>query len=201
MKSNGVLCNVKARLRKLPPVRLLKNDGVLPLSNAWLRRLSGDGRLKLRLKRNSNAKLLPLQPDETLCTANFGSIKNRRDCSAEFDKVPTFKGTKPNFYAIPWPVLQSWTTLLPENITEDAVEEFFAHLEDRMTTEEFKAYVSKAHKRFHPNRWDARVILSKDNPELTEMLAAANKTVIQALGPRYDRLFRAEVIHNAERWP
>lgn len=62
--------------------------------------------------------------------------------------------------AIPWPVLQSPSTFAVEDVTWQAVEEFFEAFRSKMRTQDFKNLVEKSHRRFHPDRWRSRSLLT-----------------------------------------
>ena len=62
--------------------------------------------------------------------------------------------------AVPWPVLQSPKDFSVEDVTWQAVEEFFGAFESKMRTQDFKILVEKSHRRFHPDRWRSRSLLT-----------------------------------------
>ncbi|RDB16791.1 hypothetical protein Hypma_002622 [Hypsizygus marmoreus] len=91
--------------------------------------------------------------------------------------------------AVPWPVLQSPRTFTMEDVTWQAVEEFFEVVKSKMRSQDFKTLVEKSHRRFHPDRWRSRSLLTSvaDEAERGCMEVAAN-TVAQALTPMWQRL-------------
>ena len=89
-----------------------------------------------------------------------------------------------DFEAVPWPVLLSPATLRVEDIEWAAVEAFFEAARRHMRAQDFKVFVEKSHKRFHPDRWRARGVLkSVADEEVRGSLEVAATTVAQALTP------------------
>ncbi|KAF9027793.1 hypothetical protein BDP27DRAFT_1247323 [Rhodocollybia butyracea] len=64
-----------------------------------------------------------------------------------------------SFDLVPWPVLTSPATLSEEDIDWNNVEKFFNAIQPTMRPQEFKVFVEKSHRRFHPDRWRARGLL------------------------------------------
>jgi len=108
--------------------------------------------------------------------------------------------------AVPWPVLQSPKAFSVEDVTWQAVEEFFGAFESKMRTQDFKLLVEKSHRRFHPDRWRSRSLLTSvvDETERECMevgastgfwiyffnpdVSSAANTVAQALTPMWQQL-------------
>lgn len=61
--------------------------------------------------------------------------------------------------AVPWPVLQSPVTFSVEDVDWAAVEKFFEAVKPHMRSQDFKIFVEKSHRRFHPDRWRSRSLL------------------------------------------
>jgi hypothetical protein len=60
---------------------------------------------------------------------------------------------------VPWPVLQSPINFSVEDVTWGAVEKFFQEAKDLMRPQDYKMFVEKSHRRFHPDRWRSRSLL------------------------------------------
>jgi len=85
---------------------------------------------------------------------------------------------------VPWPVLSSPATLAAEDIDWAAVEAFFKAAKPHMRSQDYKIFVEKSHKRFHPDRWRARGLLrSVQDEETRNCLEVAANTVAQAITP------------------
>ncbi|KAI0358482.1 hypothetical protein OH77DRAFT_1185317 [Trametes cingulata] len=112
------------------------------------------------------------------------AIERYKLLSEAFDAAKFTAEDPVMFETIPWPVLHSPVTLRVEDIDWSAVEEFFAAARRHMRPQDYKAFVEKSHKRFHPDRWRARGVLkSVADEELRGCLEVAANTVAQALTP------------------
>lgn len=60
---------------------------------------------------------------------------------------------------VPWPVLQSPLTFAVEDVSWLAVEKFFYEVKGLMRPQDYKSFVEKSHRRFHPDRWRGRSLL------------------------------------------
>ncbi|TFK75437.1 hypothetical protein BDN72DRAFT_757762 [Pluteus cervinus] len=60
---------------------------------------------------------------------------------------------------VPWPVLQSPARFSIEDVDWTAVEKFFETVKPHMRAQDFKVFVEKSHRRFHPDRWRSRSLL------------------------------------------
>jgi hypothetical protein len=60
---------------------------------------------------------------------------------------------------VPWPVLQSPLTFSVEDVNWFAVEKFFYEVKGLMRPQDYKCFVEKSHRRFHPDRWRSRSLL------------------------------------------
>ncbi|KAI0930301.1 hypothetical protein AcV5_007057 [Taiwanofungus camphoratus] len=88
------------------------------------------------------------------------------------------------FEIVPWPVLHTPATLTVEDVDWTAVEAFFNAVKPHLRAQDYKTFVEKSHKRFHPDRWRARGLLkSVEDIELRDCLEVAANTVAQALTP------------------
>ena len=88
------------------------------------------------------------------------------------------------FEDIPWPTLRAPFTFGPEDIDWSAVESFFHTVRGHMRAQDYRVFVEKSHRRFHPDRWSARCLLTavKDD-DVRGMIEVAANTVAQALTP------------------
>ncbi|KAF7981865.1 hypothetical protein HWV62_31421 [Athelia sp. TMB] len=88
------------------------------------------------------------------------------------------------FADVPWPVLHAPGAFDVADIDWAAVEAFFQAVRPYVRVEEYKVFVEKSHRRFHPDRWRSRRILASvaDEAEREELELAANVTA-QALTP------------------
>lgn len=104
---------------------------------------------------------------------------------AEAFDATKFSAENPvDFRDIPWPVLHRPTTYSAQDVDWSAVEAFFISVRSHMKNQDYKVFVEKSHRRFHPDRWRARrVLLSIQNDEVRETLEVAANTVAQAITP------------------
>ena len=112
------------------------------------------------------------------------ALERYKVLSEEFD-VARFTPDQPiTFIDIPWPVLHSPYRLTVEDVEWSAVERFFATVKTHMRSQDYKDFVEKSHRRFHPDRWRARKLWSAvhDDVERSWLEVAAN-TVAQAITP------------------
>ncbi|KAI0305612.1 hypothetical protein B0F90DRAFT_1666464 [Multifurca ochricompacta] len=88
------------------------------------------------------------------------------------------------FEDIPWPTLRAPYTFGPEDIDWAAVESFFHTVRGHMRAQDYRVFVEKSHRRFHPDRWRARGLLTAVRDENARgMIEVAANTVAQALTP------------------
>ncbi|KAI0268717.1 hypothetical protein BC834DRAFT_650355 [Gloeopeniophorella convolvens] len=88
------------------------------------------------------------------------------------------------FEDIPWPTLRAPYTFGPEDIDWAAVEAFFQAMRGHMRLQDYRTFVEKSHRRFHPDRWSARGLLNAVKDETVRgMVEVAANTVAQALTP------------------
>ncbi|KAF7792399.1 hypothetical protein EIP86_003436 [Pleurotus ostreatoroseus] len=109
----------------------------------------------------------------------------RYKCLSEaFDSAQFTLDSPISFLTIPWPVLHRPSKLSVEDIDWQAVEQFFDAVKKHMRSQDYKEFVERSHKRFHPDRWRARRVLqSVEDEELKSCLEVAANTVAQALTP------------------
>lgn len=96
-----------------------------------------------------------------------------------------FSSSEPlTFEDVPWPTLISPSTLTVEDVEWVTVENFFQTVKSHMSENEYKVFVEKSQRRFHPDRWSSRSLLNTvaDETERGSLEVAAN-TVAQALTP------------------
>ncbi|KAH9002117.1 hypothetical protein EDB86DRAFT_3074445 [Lactarius hatsudake] len=88
------------------------------------------------------------------------------------------------FEDVPWPTLRRPFTFGPEDIDWAAVETFFHTVRGHMRAQDYRVFVQKSHRRFHPDRWSARGLLTAVKDENARgMIEVAANTVAQALTP------------------
>ncbi|KAG9316377.1 hypothetical protein JVU11DRAFT_2410 [Chiua virens] len=112
------------------------------------------------------------------------ALEHYRVLCDKFDE-PKFTARKSiTFHDIPWPVLHAPSRLTVEDVDWSAVEIFFATVKLHMRLQDYKEFVEKSHRRFHPDRWRARKIWTAvaDEVERGYLEVAAN-TVAQAITP------------------
>ncbi|KAE9411507.1 hypothetical protein BT96DRAFT_968929 [Gymnopus androsaceus JB14] len=87
------------------------------------------------------------------------ALERYKALSEAFDTTK-FNNIEPvSFDIVPWPVLASPARLSVEDIDWNAVEKFFDAVRPHMRTQDFKVFVEKSHRRFHPDRWRSRGLL------------------------------------------
>jgi hypothetical protein len=112
------------------------------------------------------------------------ALERYRILSEEFDAARFTPDQSITFLDIPWPVLHSPSRLTVEDVDWSAVERFFATVKTHMRSQDYKDFVERSHRRFHPDRWRARKLWSavRDDVERSCLEVAAN-TVAQAITP------------------
>lgn len=112
------------------------------------------------------------------------ALERYKTLSDEFDTQRFSPDVPITFYDIPWPVLQAPSRLTVENVDWAAVEAFFTAIKMHMRSQDYREFVEKSHRRFHPDRWRARKVwvAVRDDVERNFMEVAAN-TVAQAITP------------------
>ncbi|KAG9221127.1 hypothetical protein CCMSSC00406_0005434 [Pleurotus cornucopiae] len=109
--------------------------------------------------------------------------------SDAFDEAKYSRSSPLTFEDIPWPVLHPPMTFRAEDIEWQDVEKFFHQVKLHMKPQDYKPFVVKCHRRFHPDRWRSRGLLNsiKDETDRNCLEVAAN-TVAQALTPLWREL-------------
>lgn len=112
------------------------------------------------------------------------ALERYKVLSEEFDTVKFTPDQPIAFLDIPWPVLHHPSRLTVEDVDWSAVERFFATVKTSMRPQDYKDFVERSHRRFHPDRWRARKLWSaiRDDVERSCLEVAAN-TVAQAITP------------------
>lgn len=87
------------------------------------------------------------------------ALERYRILSEAFDTAKYTQEDPVSFDMIPWPVLSSPISLSIEDVSWAAVENFFAAVQSHMRPQDYKTFVEKSHKRFHPDRWRSRGVL------------------------------------------
>lgn len=112
------------------------------------------------------------------------ALERYRMLSDEFDAAKFTPEQSITFHDIPWPVLHPPSRLTIEDVDWSAVETFFATVKSHMRLQDYKEFVEKSHRRFHPDRWRARKIWTAVTDEVERgYLEVAANTVAQALTP------------------
>jgi hypothetical protein len=104
-----------------------------------------------------------------------------------FDNAKFSQSEPLMFEDVPWPVLSRSFSV--EDVDWAAVERFFEAVKPHMRGDEYSGFVEKSHRRFHPDRWKSRRLLTSiaDHGDRECMEVAAN-TVAQALTPLWRNL-------------
>ncbi|KAJ8519926.1 hypothetical protein ONZ45_g3158 [Pleurotus djamor] len=112
------------------------------------------------------------------------ALERCRTLSEYFDTTKYSSENPLCFDDIPWPVLSPPQSFSAEDIDWSTVEKFFRAIRVHMKPLDYKSFVEKCHKRFHPDRWRSRGLLKSiaDETERNCLEVAAN-TVAQALTP------------------
>ncbi|KAG2150509.1 hypothetical protein DEU56DRAFT_869324 [Suillus clintonianus] len=112
------------------------------------------------------------------------ALERYKVLSEEFDTTRFTPDQPIAFLDIPWPVLHHPSCLTVEDVDWSAVEKFFATVKTSMRPQDYKDFVERSHRRFHPDRWRARKVWSaiRDDVERGCLEVAAN-TVAQAITP------------------
>lgn len=105
--------------------------------------------------------------------------------SNEFDTLKFQESQPLTFESIPLPILAAPCDMILDEIDWSAVERFFEAMENRLQDRaEDRAFVEKAHRRFHPDKWRARGILNSVlDDDLRSQLEVAGNVVAQAITP------------------
>ena len=110
------------------------------------------------------------------------ALERYRSLCESFDE--SAKPASLMFEDIPWPTLSAPFTFGPEDIDWAAVEAFFRTVRGHMRAQDYRIFVEKSHRRFHPDRWSARGLLAAiRDDDVRGMIEVAANTVAQALTP------------------
>lgn len=110
------------------------------------------------------------------------ALERYRVLCASFDEAA--KPLELTFEDVPWPTLHRPYTFGPEDIDWSAVETFFQTIRGHMRAQDYRVFVQNSHRRFHPDRWSARGLLTAVKDEHARgMIEVAANTVAQALTP------------------
>ncbi|KAJ7579272.1 hypothetical protein C8J56DRAFT_340929 [Mycena floridula] len=117
------------------------------------------------------------------------ALERYKVLSETFDAARFSEDYPVEFEMIPWPILTSPMHMSVEDVDWAAVEKFFRAVQPHMRAQDFKTFMEKSHRRFHPDRWRSRRILSgvRDEAERGCLEVAAN-TVSQAVTPLWREL-------------
>ncbi|VDC07693.1 unnamed protein product [Peniophora sp. CBMAI 1063] len=112
------------------------------------------------------------------------ALERYRQLADAFDARKFGAGQEFSFEDVPWPTLRQPLSFGPEDIDWSEVETFFGAARSRMRWADYASFVEKSHRRFHPDRWRSRGVLTSvvDETARNAMEVAAN-TVAQALTP------------------
>ena len=117
------------------------------------------------------------------------ALERYKALSEAFDKLNFFRGDVVVFEIIPWPVLKRPNTFGVEDVDWTSVEAFFKEISLYLSATEYKNLVEKSHKRFHPDRWRSRRVLTcVEDEEEKECLEVAANTVAQAITPLWQEV-------------
>ncbi|KAH7907722.1 hypothetical protein BJ138DRAFT_1116438 [Hygrophoropsis aurantiaca] len=112
------------------------------------------------------------------------ALERYKVLSEDFDNAKFGPAQPLAFHDIPWPVLTPPSRFTVEDVDWSAVEKFFETVRTHMRPQDYKVFVEKSHRRFHPDRWRARKVWSavQDENDRAYLEVAAN-TVAQAITP------------------
>ncbi|KAI1789837.1 hypothetical protein LXA43DRAFT_850316, partial [Ganoderma leucocontextum] len=112
------------------------------------------------------------------------AVKCYITAGAAFDETKFSLDNPILFEKVPWPTLLPPWRVREEDITWQAVEEFFAKAYARLSAKEYMDMVEKSHKRFHVDRWRARQLMkSVGNKEWEDRLETVVNVASQAVTP------------------
>ncbi len=87
------------------------------------------------------------------------ALARYREVSEAFEEAKFTAEDPVTFDSVPWPILKAPVDLSVEDIDWASVERFFSAVEPLMRTSEYKTFVEKSQRRFHPDRWRSRNVL------------------------------------------
>ncbi|KAG0706138.1 hypothetical protein DFH29DRAFT_205702 [Suillus ampliporus] len=135
-------------------------------------------------RRQEQRRIRQRQRWESGVWTSHRALERYRILSEEFDTAKFTPDQPITFLDVPWPVLHPPSRLTVEDVDWSAVERFFATVKTSMRPQDYKDFVERSHRRFHPDRWRARKVWSavRDDVERSCLEVAAN-TVAQAITP------------------
>lgn len=141
-------------------------------------------REKLRCQRRDIAHGIPYNPFGYVLWTKEQSIARFQAISVEFDEIKFSESQPLVFESIPWPHLRVPNKLVIDDIDWSAVEEFFAAAKLLLGMNEYKILVEKSHRRFHPDKWRSRGLLTTVlDDSVRQGLEDAGNIVAQAITP------------------
>ncbi|KAJ3896281.1 hypothetical protein GG344DRAFT_36893 [Lentinula edodes] len=87
------------------------------------------------------------------------ALERYRVLSEAFDTTKFNVYDPLTFHVIPWPILNPPAKMSVEDVDWNAVELFFESVRPHMRSQDFKSFVEKSQRRFHPDRWRSRGLL------------------------------------------
>ncbi|KAI0063583.1 hypothetical protein BV25DRAFT_1883398 [Artomyces pyxidatus] len=112
------------------------------------------------------------------------ALERYNQLAEEFDTKKFSTDDPLHFAVVPWPVLRAPASFGAEDIAWADVEAFFTAAREHMRAQDYKAFVEKSHRRFHPDRWSSRNLLRTIADEtVRSTIEVAANTVAQALTP------------------
>jgi hypothetical protein len=112
------------------------------------------------------------------------SISRYLAVSSEFDSIQFTDAQPLTFASVPWPVLHPPNSMTIEHVGWSTVEAFFAAAKGLMSDAEYAELITRSLRRFHPDRWRARRLLSTvQDRVLREHIEAAGGLVAQVVTP------------------
>ena len=87
------------------------------------------------------------------------ALARYRELSEMFDNTKFTAEDPLSFDMVPWPILKCPNDIHVEDVEWAAVEQFFSVVQPMMRAPDYKTFVEKSHRRFHPDRWRSRNVL------------------------------------------
>lgn len=114
------------------------------------------------------------------------ALERYKILSEEFDSTKFSADLPLTMETVPWPVLTPPARFSVADVDWGAVEKFFSGVKEFMGTQDYKTFVEKSHRRFHPDRWRSRSLLKtvldeieKNNMEVGMCGCVANELVCE----------------------
>jgi hypothetical protein len=110
------------------------------------------------------------------------ALERYRMLSEEFDRIEFTPSNPLTFGDVPWPLLHSPARIQVEDVDWGTVDKFFQAVKPHMCVENYRIFVEKSHRRFHPDRWRSKGLLkSVLDTEERGYVAVTAYTVSEAL--------------------